>query len=723
MAYYQFTGGFYSSAGVLWEVRIARLGMTSGDTYTGLAFNGSNPLEIELHDAEKWEPVQRSAATLHLVCPTDRLFTCLYTDEPGSVRLTVTRNDSVYWCGTLDPEQYEEPYERVDGYEVLLTFGDFGMLERLPYDGVKFTWTTMADIVSGCISRAKLNGTAAYSISSKFANDGAAVTAGAVKVRTDNFWDEDGEPVSWLGALTAILQPLALRIVQIAGKVYVYDLNALYNATAKAIYWRGASSTLSVDKVYSKVTATLSAYGDNTVMETTISHDDIEYAATPKSAMVYAPGRSGYQGFKAEWGAASNAADMGLTPTSDSRAAYYRQTAIYSGSDDGAIAGLIKLNADKTVAPQFGYHSNPLYVDADGKPSNLTSLLQSGRYWLGKVASAYRLCVKLEILFDARYNPWEQANTDNEEGNYNAQSKRWLICYVPVVIYLDGVDGKRYYYDNGTLPYTTTIPEGYSGSWVEGTTTAWHWSWLTYYDWTERGSKSPCAGWMTNRPGIGLTKAALPDWWQQRGEGEFMPTPPVAGELRIIIGAGIAPLDLDGKIWDGRSTSYAAKVVQGMLTPRWLLYHSLSVDVVDVNGIPVAAEDTEYKLDIKPTLKESLNIDLTCGTDDSQLPTARALLWYGNGVMPDITRGIIDGTAVAAPAEKWLLCTTASQYSGVKNRLTGDADIPLSNTPYTESNQAAGAKFILTGYVVRPLDDAAECTYVELSPETYSPKI
>ena len=71
-----------------------------------------------------------------------------------------------------------------------------------------------------------------------------------------------------------------------------------------------------------------------------------------------------------------------------------------------------------------------------------------------------------------------------------------------------------------------------------------------------------------------------------------MPTPLVAGELRIIIGAGIAPLDLDGKIWDGRSTSYAAKVVQGMLTPRWLLYHSLTVDVVDVNGIPVAAEDT-----------------------------------------------------------------------------------------------------------------------------------
>lgn len=723
MAYYQYTGGFYSSEGVLWEVRIARLGMSAGDTYDGLAFDGSDPMQIELHEAEKWEPVQRSAATLHLVCPSDRLFTCLYTDEPATVRLTVYRNGSVYWSGTLDPEQYEEPYERADGYVVTLTFGDFGVLERLPFDGARHSWLAVSDIINGCTSRAKLNGVATYNITSAFANDGAALTAAAVKVRTDNFWDEDGEPVSWLDALTAVLQPLALRIVQVAGKIHVYDLNGLYNTATKAINWRGASSTLSVDKVYSKLTATLSAYGDATVLESNISHDEIDYADTPQNVIVYAPGRYGYKGFKAEWGAASNAADMGLTPTSDSRAAYYRQTAIYSGSDDGAIAGLIKLNPDKYVAPQFAYHSNPLYLDENGHLSKLTSLLQSDLYWLGKTRDSYRLRVKLEVLLDARYNPWEEASADNEQGNYNAQCKHWLICYLPVVIYLDGVDGKRYYFNNGTLPYTNKIPEGLSGKWVEGTTTGWLWSWLCYYDWKERGSKSPCVGWMTNRPGIGLTSAALPDWWQQRGDGEFLPMPPVAGNIRVVIGAGIAPLDLDGKIWDGRSTSYAAKAVQGMLTPRWLLYHSLSVDVVDVNGIPVAAEDTEYKLDIKPTLKEPLTVELTCGTDDSQLPTARALLWRGNSVMPNITRGIVDGAKVAAPAEKWLLCSIASQYSGVKNRLTGDADIPTAHTPYTESQQAAGAKFILSAYVARPLDDAAECTYVELSPEKYSPKI
>lgn len=51
--------------------------------------------------------------------------------------------------------------------------------------------------------------------------------------------------------LKGILQPLALRIVQRSGKVYVYDLNGLYSKGKQtAIVWDGASQTMGVDVVY-----------------------------------------------------------------------------------------------------------------------------------------------------------------------------------------------------------------------------------------------------------------------------------------------------------------------------------------------------------------------------------------------------------------------------------------------------------------------------------------
>lgn len=94
--------------------------------------------------------------------------------------------------------------------------------------------------------------------------NGSALKLANLKVRSDNFYDEDGEAKTLADVIEGILQPLALRIVQRAGKVYVYDINGLYTKAAKKlIEWDGSSQTMGVDSVYNNAKITWSTYAQS----------------------------------------------------------------------------------------------------------------------------------------------------------------------------------------------------------------------------------------------------------------------------------------------------------------------------------------------------------------------------------------------------------------------------------------------------------------------------
>ena len=100
-----------------------------------LTFPADSPVVIEWAEADKLEPVLSSSCTLSIESMTDRQFLDeLYTIESGSVTCKIYRDDVLYWSGTLDPEQYEEPYYRLENYDVTITFNDFARLERIKYD-------------------------------------------------------------------------------------------------------------------------------------------------------------------------------------------------------------------------------------------------------------------------------------------------------------------------------------------------------------------------------------------------------------------------------------------------------------------------------------------------------------------------------------------------------------------------------------------------------------
>ena len=82
-----------------------------------------------------------------------------------------------------------------------------------------------------------------------------------VSVNLDNFYDEDGEPMTVREVLDETLRPFALRLIHKGGKIFVYDLNDIYTTfDPETIVWDSDDSVVGVDKVYNNVTVTFSPY-------------------------------------------------------------------------------------------------------------------------------------------------------------------------------------------------------------------------------------------------------------------------------------------------------------------------------------------------------------------------------------------------------------------------------------------------------------------------------
>lgn len=272
------TGKFVSVEGVTWQVDILRVYDPYEDEEPGtpgeLTFPADEPLVIEWPERGKEEAVCGSSCTLRIVSPGDRTYVGLYTEKAAEIFIEVYRNGSLWWTGSLDTEQYEEPYESLDDYEVTLTFSDFGVLDRQKF-GMEGTVTLYA-IFRYALARAGLDGldNDFSLISSKVSENGATLSLSDLTVSCSNFYDEDGEPMTVMEALIGILQPLALRVVQRAGTVHVYDLNGLATlAQSREVWWSSDHQTLGVDKVYNDIKVTFSPYGDGALM----TDEDIKF--------------------------------------------------------------------------------------------------------------------------------------------------------------------------------------------------------------------------------------------------------------------------------------------------------------------------------------------------------------------------------------------------------------------------------------------------------------
>lgn len=209
----RYRGGFYSLNQTSYDIEIWQEGFLG--QVEDISFCES-PLEIGWPETDKLEPVQSSNATLQLYSDSDRRFVGLYTIDAGSIRMDVYRNGVLYWSGTLDPELYEEPFAYLSDYGVSLTFADMAILDRLNWGRAGFM--TLRETIMEILAQTGIKyGPLQEHTSTKLSQYGTENILDAISVNTENFFDEEGEPMTLREVLDETLRPYGLRLIQKGG--------------------------------------------------------------------------------------------------------------------------------------------------------------------------------------------------------------------------------------------------------------------------------------------------------------------------------------------------------------------------------------------------------------------------------------------------------------------------------------------------------------------------
>lgn len=698
--------------------------------------------------------MQGSTATLKIISPGDRTYEDLYTIEVGYIRLDVYRNGALYWSGALDPEFYEEPYEMARGYEVSLTFSDFGILDRLKYDldGMQ----TLDDIVLYALEKSTIlhNGVNTDYVSTFF-NDGTPITGGGISVRSENFMDEDGELSTLYEALEGILQPLAIRMVQRAGLIYLYDLNGLYNGGGvKEIEWDGDSQTMGTDRVANNVIVSFSPYSSAELLDGDIeyggSYDVTHYNLTddaPNAGDEYgeyysfypdygehgSDGGSGWDYDLVDFTIFLHSSGTGLLSKS-SGCPYFHILPLTGSADEcSGVAYAFRTghgSLSSSIYNAWKIHSSIPHAGLSGNDEVLTSL----RVFLPALGSSDRanflVRIVQEILVDARYNPFSGSTSDNEESNDNNVKVNSGFVFIPAKVTLyDEAGNALYHYSNKAIA-STSVQYGRlartwgddKGRWVEGADPGGDF-WLEYYDPDDPEESAGIRGWQGNRHCIGRPDNAggryswnLNDSFKQMDDGEYLPYPPVGGYLEVQVQVGILGYNYGDTSEFGSTDSVWDRTgIYDLI--RWCLYKAPTMDVVNYNLIFDSSEleDVEYSGYINKSAKEEISIETICGTAASVCPTARGCYHRTSTgeQLQELTRaGITDHP------EKLLIGTIYSQYAGRKTTLTGEAVIDGGLSCYSERNQD-GKLFMLMSDIQDLITGCTEAEYCEFRPDEY----
>lgn len=750
MKYLRYMGEFLSVSGVVWRAEILQEADAEFESIGQLTFPADAPLVIEWHREDKENVMCGSTATLKIISPGDRTYEDLYTIEVGRIRLDVYKDNTLYWSGCIDPEFYEEPYEQASGYEVSLAFTDFGILDRIKYDlsGIR----TLREIVQYAIGAAGiLNGGIDTSYISTEFTTGGTIANGGLSVRSENFIDEDGEEATLYEVLEGILQPLAIRMVQREGKIYLYDLNGLYNiGTGKTIEWSGDSQNMGTDKVANNVVVSFSPYSAAELFNGEMDYKakyDVEHTNLTSDSVYttdYGDYYSYYPDYSDEHRQGYNwdyqlidftifISDKGTGLKSiGSGCKYFHILPVLGGSEATGVAWAFRTGGHGGIStgwPKWKVRGSVPRASLTGSSEVLTT----NRVFLPKLDDSstkkYKVRIVEEILLDARYNPLSGSTSGNDEGNDNTVKVCSGFVFIPVKITLYDIDGNAlYHYSNVETAAGAVIGHlaWSKGSWVAGADPGGD-CWLEYYNADDLGKDAGIRGWKANRHCIGRPDgkggrigATIYDSFKQMDDGEYMPYPPVAGYLEVQIQSGVFGYDYGQKVdnceFGSTESQWDNKKIYSLL--RWCLYKAPKVDVVNNNLIFDSAEleDVEYSGYINKAAKEGVSIDTICGTATQICPTAKGIYHKtsdGQQIQTLQRAGITDHP------EKLLIGTLYSQYAGRKTTLSGEAEINAGLHYYTEANQG-DKRFMLMGDTQNVITDCTEAEFCEFRPDEYS---
>ena len=740
----RYRGSFLSRSGVVWRVDILQEAAEPFATVGDLTFEREEALIIDWKHQDKDAVICGSEATIKIESPTDRAYEDLYTIEVGRIRMDVYRNNSLYWSGALDPEFYEEPYEKARYYVVSLTFSDFGILDRLKYN--LFGMQTIQAIIADALARSTVNyGEIDTSMCTTKFSDDAAATPATLSIRSDNFYDEDGKPNTLKEVVEGVLQPLALRMIQRNGKVYIYDLNGLHTiGSRRAVTWDGDSQTLGVDKVANNVTISFSPYSSAELLSGDIKYvgeysvEQVNLVADPGASYYsYYPDYSEDHRIDGNWDynlinftIFLSTQGMGLAYLNPS-ARYCHILPVVSGpSETDAIAWAFYSGGHGSIDE---YHHWPKQILNSCTKENSGQLRRTNKVFLPKLSSegekSYYVRLSLEFLLDARYNPFTEAKDGNEAGNYDSMKVCTGWAFIPIAVNLYDNEGNVlcHYVNSHNAKGACKGHLGYAkGKWESGAASFGD-AYLEYYNTDDLAENTGILGWKKNRHCIGRPNFAntqIYDSFKSMADGEYMPYPTQGGYLEVTVYNGVQCFDYDDVMiivngydydWDA-CRRWTERDLYNKV--RWMLYKAPKVELVKNNLIFDAAEleDIEYSGYINRAAKEEINIDTICGTANKICPTARGIFCRTSDSLQVQT---LKRAGVTDHPEKLLIGTLYSQYAERKTRLSGEAVIDAGGLcAYTEQNQS-GKVFLMTGEQQDVIADTSEIEITEFKADEY----
>lgn len=764
--YLRYSGEFLSRASVVWRVDIQQEAEQAFASIGQLTFEADQPLVIEWKQTDKEEVFCGSTAEIRIESPGDRTYEDLYTIEAGRIRMDVYRDGALYWSGALDPEFYEEPYERADKYPVSLTFSDFGILGRLKYNlgGMQ----TLYAILTNALSRSTINYTSVdQSLISSFLGD-AKLTLGSLRVRSENFYDEDGDALTLKEAVEGILQPLALRIVQRNGRIWVYDLNGLFSlAEQTQVRWSGDRQTMGADKVANNIKITWNTYAQagNLAPTDCWTEQTDPNAININSLEVYPhAGDPQYISFHYSTDLHNwiDATDAGFTLWlsqkgknisigENSLAKFYKIVGQNDGAESEGVAVFYvsckgyAVGGDKNGEVNISYRGN-LETNLKGTLASCgKKLFKSSEITLPPVDNANGLLLRvgLNALIDCRFNPYEQAAVlfkGSKGGLFSpgfpgVEQDKWekdwkgygTFVYVPVTIKFKPEGSETIYvWDNRDVVArdvsdnpVTTLSQTY------GTWKVYHatddenppiWGYLCWYNPDDRLDDTGVIGWKKNHPAINPHNHNVTTILRKAEDGQYIPFPSSTrgGRIWIEVRSGWQISD------DGNNLSNTEVQNVGGLWDKlwWALFQPPELEIMNRQQFDAAisTDDVEYQAEINGAAKESIELDTICGTHVDGVPTARGAYFNAaNGQqLRELTRA-----GRTSQVEELLIGTIYSQYAQRHTILFGEADLSAGGLKaFTEQNQQ-NKVFLMQGEVMDVIADVSNVVLAELRPDEY----
>lgn len=625
--------------------------------------SADNTLSITWNSIAKEDPIQSSSVAITLASNTDRQFIDLYHVAVADVRLDLYRDGILYWSGVMDTELYEEPFSYEKDYDVTLTFSDFGCLDRKKWNNRQLLMS-LREVINTCLNYTSVQYTEVVEhITTSRAGVQSTELLDKDSVATANFYDEDENPMSCREVLEAILKPYDLHINQKNGRIYIWDWNALSELETKEIIWASDDAVLSVDKVYNDIKLTFSPYEDTDIIDVSVDPDKVGTGNTYSI-------QCDYEEKDGTW-ASPKGFDIVLSDTADGSISksnivkFFKILPTFSGDKCAGIAHTFMYKH----TPKAGYLTVVDNLTLDNLSTTGTFALfgPTKQKYINSDANGKQLIrLNIDMLLDVRYNPYEQAELYNEEGDWGRLQKYTSIVYIPFkLLLLDERGNVLYHYENKNIYNSDTFSN--DKGWVEGDDKMGYSAYLCWYDKNDRKKSTGVGGWQTNKQCIGHCHKALPKSYHKMPDGEYIPLPPVPGYLSLEINRKVGICGYLGSIREivGGSKLDYKKI-------RWVLFKDIHAELVDEYGQSIERNDVEYSAWLNKDAKEELTIGTVVGTLPEESLVARGLIFDTS------TKKVVNKYTRAGHTdllEKLLIGTLYSQYATRHNALSGTAEL------------------------------------------------